>query len=405
MRGSAAPEGEGFPVTKAVVVAGCRTAIGTAFKGSLADVSAVTLGATVVAELVSRTGVSPADIDDLVLAESLQGGGVLGRYIAVELGMSAIPGVALNRHCASGLSAVTTAAADIVAGMQDVVIAGGTHSQSMFPRTSMRDPKTNEFAPWMSASHPDTPTAPAFDMSITVGHNTAVEAGITRADMDEWALESHRKAVAATDDGRLAREIVPLKLDRGDEGTVVFEVDEHPRRTTTADKLASLPVLHPEIDGFAVTAGNSSGLNDAAAALMVMSEQSAAAFGLTPLASITSWSVVGVEPERTGMAPIDAIPRALHRAGRNIGDVDLWEINEAFASVPIAASRALGIDPALVNPVGSGCSLGHPIAASGARMLVSLIHELQRRGGGTGVAAMCAGGGMGAAVLLDVYAA
>ena len=135
---------------------------------------------------------------------------------------------------------------------------------------------------------------------------------------------------------------------------------------------------------------------------MVMSEQSAAAFGLTPLASITSWSVVGVEPERTGMAPIDAIPRALHRAGRNIGDVDLWEINEAFASVPIAAVRALGIDDAIVNPLGSGCSLGHPVAMTGTRMVLTLIHELRRRGGGSAVAAMCAGGGMATALVLDV---
>ena len=392
-------------MSEAVVVAGARTAIGTAYKGSLVNVSAFDLAEAVVNELVARAGLGPADVDDLVLAENLYGGGVIARHVAVSTGLTTVPGMSLNRHCAAGLSAITTAAANIIAGMQQTAIAGGTNSQSTAPRTSWRDPATGEEHKfWISPSHPNTPTAPNLDMSITVGHNTAVEAGLTRADMDQWAFDSHRKARAAIADGRLAAEIVPLKIDRGDEGTVLFEVDEHPRESTL-EKLASLPVLHPEIEGFEVTAASSAGLNDAAAGVVLMSAERAADRGLTPLATVKSWASVGVAPERTGMAPVEAIPKALALAGLSVSDVDLWEINEAFASVPLAATRALGIDPGIVNPVGSGCSLGHPISASGARMVVSLVNELGRRGGGIGVASMCAGGGMGQAVVLEVAGA
>jgi acetyl-CoA C-acetyltransferase len=392
-------------MSEAVIVAGARTAIGTAYKGSLTKVSAFELADAVIGELLSRTGLSGSDIDDLILAENLYGGGVIARNVAVARGLTNVPGMSLNRHCAAGLTAIATGAANIMAGMQQTVIAGGTNSQSTAPKTSWRDPATGESHDfWISPSHPNTPDAPNMDMSLTVGHNTAVEMGITRSDMDEWALESHRKAIAAIDDGRLAGEIVPLKIDRGEEGVTVFEVDEHPRRGGTLEKLASLRSLHPEIEGFEVTAASSAGLNDAAAGVVLMSADLARERGLTPLATVRSWASVGVEPARTGMGPVYAIPKALGLAGLTVGDVDLWEINEAFASVPIAATRALGIDPAIVNPVGSGCSLGHPISASGARMVISLVNELARRGGGIGVAAMCAGGGMGGAVVLDVPA-
>ncbi len=386
-----------------VVVAGCRTAIGTAFKGSLVSVSAFELAEVIVSELVARTGLEPGDVDDVVLGEAMYGGGVIARHAALAAGLTAVPGLALNRHCASSLAAVSTSAANIAAGMQDVVIAGGAYSQSSAPRVSFRDPRTGEVDDsWLSPPQPVSPGVPGRDMSVLVGWGAAAEAGISRVDMDQWALESHRKAVAAIDDGRFAEEIVPLKVSRGDMISV-FEVDEHPRRATTLEKLTSLKPLHPEIDGFSITAGNSSGLNDGAAGLVLMSADRAAAVGHTPLAKIRSWTSVGIEPERTGMAPCEAIPKALARAGgMTVSDVDLWEINEAFASVPMAASRMLGIDPDKINPVGSGCSLGHPIAATGARMTVSLVHELQRRGGGIAVAAMCAAGGMGSALVLEV---
>jgi acetyl-CoA C-acetyltransferase len=329
---------------------------------------------------------------------------VLARYAALEAGLESVPGLAQNRHCASGLSAVQSAAASIMAGMDSAVIAGGVQSSSTSPVEKKRIVGTTDWADWMSPSHPDTPDAPTFDMSITVGWNTAQILGITREEMDAWALGSHERAVAAIDEGRFTHEIVPLKVTTTDGATVVFEVDEHPRRGSTMEKLASLKPLHPEIPDFSITAGNASGINDAAAALVVTSDGFAAEHGLAPLATVRSWASVGVDPYQTGMAPTLAIPKALARAGLGVADVHLWEINEAFAVVPVAACKVLDIDPALVNISGSGCSLGHPIAATGARMLTTLIYDLQRRGGGVGVASMCAGGGMGSAVVIEVAA-
>jgi acetyl-CoA C-acetyltransferase len=197
-------------------------------------------------------------------------------------------------------------------------------------------------------------------------------------------------------------EIVPLQVRRLDGTETLFEVDEHPRRGTTMEKLAGLKPLHPEIPGFSITAGNSSGINDAAAAVLLTSDEVAAARGLEPLAVIRSWAAVGVDPARTGLAPTLAIPKALRRAGLELGDIDLFEINEAFAAMAVASTRVLGIDEEIVNVSGSGVSLGHPVAATGARMVVTLVHELRRRGGGTGVVSMCAGGGMGAAMVVEV---
>ncbi|HMD45590.1 MAG TPA: thiolase family protein, partial [Acidimicrobiales bacterium] len=389
----------------AVIVSACRTAIGTARKGTLTETDAFELGRVVVDESMSRTGLSPADIDDLILGESLYGGGVIGRYVAVEAGLTNVPGLAQNRHCATGLACVQTAAAGIRAGMDDAVIAGGTQSSSTGPVSTKRTPGTDEWVQWMSPSHPDRPDAPAWDMSITVGWNAAQLANVTREEMDAWALHSHEKAIAAIDEGRFRSEIVPMKVTTRDGSVVTFEVDEHPRRNTTMEKLASLAPLHPEIPGFSITPGNSSGINDAASALVITSDSFAAERGLTPMAVIRSWASVGVDPAETGMAPITAIPKALRRAGLSVGDVDLFEINEAFASMCVATTRVLEIDPAIVNPNGSGCSLGHPIAATGARMITTLTYELARRGGGIGVAAMCAGGGMGSATVIEVAGA
>lgn len=220
--------------------------------------------------------------------------------------------------------------------------------------------------------------------------------------MDQWALRSHQKAIAAIDDGRFSDEIVPLKVLQRDGSFTTFDVDEHPRRGTTMEKLASLAPIHPEIEGFSITAGNSAGLNDGAAALTIVSEQLVERLEVAPLAVIRAWANVGVPPAETGLAPTKSIPKALARAGLSLDDVDLYEINEAFASMCVATTQQLGIDPEKVNPNGSGCSLGHPIAMSGARMLVTLVHELRRRGGGIGVAAMCAGGGMSTATVVEV---
>jgi len=390
---------------EAVVVAAARTPIGRANKGSLVDVDAFALAETAVQGALDRSGVDRSDIDDLVLAESLQGGGVIGRYTAVRLGLVHVPGLADNRHCAAGLSAVQIAAGSIRAGMDRVVIAGGTESLSSMPQTRKSIPASaRDHQPWMSPSHPATPDAPPWDMAITVGENTAREVGISRRDADEWAALSHQRAAASVDLGWFDAEVVAVEVTAPDGSIGSFARDEHPRRDTTVHRLGELRPLHPELPGAIITAGNAAGLNDAAAAVVMTGDDYAGAHGLAVLARIVSWANVGVEPARTGMGPVYAIPRALARASLAIGDIDVFEINEAFTPVAVAASRRLGIDPSILNVNGSGCGLGHPIAATGARMVVTMIHELRRRGGGLGCVAMCAGGGMGSALVLEVPA-
>jgi acetyl-CoA C-acetyltransferase len=390
-------------VQDAVIVAACRTAIGTARKGSFVDTDPFDLARHTVSAAVRRSGLAPEVFDEVIMGEALAGGGDIARYAAIEAGLIDVAGTAVNRHCASGLAAVSSAAAGIRAGMDRAVVAGGVQSMSLSPRAARRIPGTDDWDDgWMSPSHPDSFEAPNMDMSITVGWNAAVRAGISREEMDEWALGSHRKAIAAIDEGRFAEEIVPYFARKRDGSQFEFSVDEHPRRDTSLEKLASLKPLHPEIEGFSITAGNSAGMNDGSSSMVLASSDLVDAERLEQLATVRSWASVGVEPVETGLAPIKAIPKALERAGINLGSVRLFEINEAFASVTVASVKSLSIDPDRVNPNGSGCSLGHPIAMTGARMLTTLIYELRRRGGGIGVAAMCAGGGMSSAVVIEV---
>jgi acetyl-CoA acetyltransferase family protein len=389
---------------EAVIVSTARTPVATAYKGSLVDVDALALATRVVAEAVRRAGVDPELVDDVVLGESLYGGGDIARYAATEAGLIGAPGVSHNRHCASGLAAVQTAAASIRAGMDRVMVAGGVQSASTAPRSTRRIPGTDEWEDWMSPSHRDSPEAPNLDMSICVGWNAAVLGDVTREEMDAWALRSHQRAVAAIDAGAFEAEITPVEVTRRDGSAFTFSVDEHPRRDSTMEKLASLKPLHPEIEGFSITAGNASGRNDGAAAMVLTDDATSAELGLEPLAIVRAWASAGVPPAETGIAPTVAIPKALRRAGLQLSDIDLWEINEAFASVSVATAKTLGIDDSLVNVLGSGCSLGHPVAMTGARMVMSLVHELRRRGGGLAVAAMCAGGGMSTALVLEVPA-
>ncbi len=319
-----------------VIVSTARTAIGTAFRGSLNDVDAMELGAHAVAEAVRRSGVDPADVDDVIMGESRYGGGDIARNAAIEAGLINAPGVAVNRHCASALAAIQSGASSISAGMDRVVVAGGSHSPSTAPRSTKRILGTDEWEDWAPPSHRGTPDAPNEDMSISVGWNAAVKAGVSREEMDAWA------------------------------------------------------------------AGNSSGVNDAAAAVVIASRAFCEDYGLSSLAVIRGWASAGVEPRDTGLAPTVVIPKVLERCGLRIGDVSLWEINEAFAAMCVATTRILCIDDDIVNVLGSGCSLGHPTGSTGARMVVTLIHELRRRGGGVGVASMCAGGGMASAMVLEV---
>jgi acetyl-CoA C-acetyltransferase len=388
-------------VTEAVVVASARTPIARARKGSLVNVDAFRLAEIAVGEAVTRSGIESADIDDIILGESVYGGGDIARYIAVTRGLTNVPGVADNRHCASGMSAVQFAAASIRAGMDSVVVAGGTQSSSTAPKTWKAEPG-GEPQPWVSPPAPETPDAPAYDMSITVGENTARELGLTRRDVDEWAVYSQSRAIESIDSGAFEAEIVPVEYRDPDGNARVFAVDEHPRRGVTLETLAELKPIHPELENPTVTAGNASGINDAAAALVLASDEFARAHGLDAMARVVAWANVGIEPARTGMGPILAIPKALDRAGLSLADVDLIEINEAFCSVPVAAIRTLGIDPSIVNVNGSGCSLGHPIATTGARMVVTMVNELRRRGKSIGLLSMCAAGGMGSALVVEV---
>ncbi|OSC39588.1 thiolase family protein [Mycobacterium decipiens] len=376
---------------EAVIVSALRTPIGTARKGTLRDTTAFDLAHHVVSAAAAK--LDSGQIDDVVLGEGLYGGGVVARHAAVTAGLTAVPGLAQNRHCAAGQAAVQSAAASVRAGMDQLLIAGGVASASTSPRARFQ--VDGEWVDWFPPTHPDRPDAPNMDMSITVGWNAAVAAGVTRAEMDAWALRSHRNAIAAIDEGRFVDEIVPIETPHG-----LFSVDEHPRRDTSIEKLAALKPLHPEIEGFSITAGNASGANDGAAVLTIASDR----LGLPTLGRVRSWASVGVDPAATGLAPVEAIPKALARAQLSLSDVDLFEINEAFASMCVATVKMLDLDPDRVNVSGSGCSLGHPVAATGARMLVTLVHELRRRGGGVGVAAMCAGGGMGSATVIEVPA-
>jgi len=382
-------------VPEAVIVSALRTPIGTARKGTLRDTTALDLAHHVVSEAAAN--LDSAQVDDVILGEGLYGGGVLARHAAITAGLAQVPGLANNRHCAAGQAAVQTAAASVRAGMDELIIAGGVNSASTTPRSMLQ--VNGEWVGWFPPTHPDRPDAPNMDMSITVGWNAAVKAGVSREEMDAWALRSHRNAIAAIDEGRFKEEIVPIETPHG-----LFSVDEHPRRDTSMEKLASLKPLHPEIEGFSITAGNACGSNDGAAVLAIASDRLGDQLGLPALGRVLSWASVGVDPAITGLAPVEAIPKALARAKLSISDVDLFEINEAFASMCVATIKLLDLDPDRVNVSGSGCSLGHPVAATGARMLVTLVHELRRRGGGIGVAAMCAGGGMGSATVIEVPA-
>lgn len=390
-------------MTEAVIVSACRSAIGTAFRGTLVDTDPFEMAKLTVAEAVARSGLDPQLVDDVILGEALAGGGDIARHAAIEAGLVSVPGVAVNRHCASGLAGANMAAASILAGMDRAVVAGGVQSSSLMAVSSRRVPGGDDWSErWLSPSHPETPEAPGADMSITVGWNTARLAGVSRKSMDEWAYHSHRKAIAAIDAGRFVDEIVPIDVVRRDGTRVTFAVDEHPRRDTSVEKLAALKPLHPEIEGFSITAGNAAGVNDASGALVIASSDLVVGERIPRLGTIRAWASVGVPPVETGLAPVRAIPKALARAGLELEDVALFEINEAFASMCVATVQQLGIDPDRVNPNGSGCSLGHPIAMTGSRMLTTLVHELRRRGGGIGVAAMCAGGGMGSATVIEV---
>ena len=382
--------------TDVVIVSAVRTPIATAYKGSLVGVDAYELARVAISAAVERSGVDPAKIEDIGFGESMQGGGNLGRHAAIAAGLTNLPGVATQRWCASGMAGTQWIAANIAAGMIDCGLGGGAESMSTAPAGSKPGPD-GQPAMWLPPANPDDPDAPTFNMAHTVGDNTARMAGVTREEADEWAYRSHMDAVRAIDEGRFDNEIVPVALPGGGE----FSVDEHPRRNSSLEKLASLPILNPMLEGAITTAGNASGLNDAAAALVLCSREFAEANGLKPLAAVRGWASAALSAPETGLSPSVALPKALEKAGIGIDQLASVEINEAFASVTVAATKTLGLDRDIVNVNGSGCSLGHPIACTGARMIVTMINELERSGGQYGAVAMCAAGGMGSATVIE----
>ncbi|MEI2638320.1 MAG: thiolase family protein [Microthrixaceae bacterium] len=382
--------------TDVVIVAAARTPIATAYKGSLAGVDAFSLAEVSLRAVVERAGIPVEDIEDMGFGESFQGGGNIGRNAAVRLGFNNVPGVATQRWCASGMAGTQWVAANIAAGMINVGIGGGVESMSTSPGTSRPGPD-GQPAFWLSPANEETEDAPPFNTAKGVGDNAARMAGVSREEADEWAFRSHMNAVRAIDEGRFKNEIVPVALPGGGE----FLVDEHPRRNSTLEKLASLPLLNPLDDGATTTAGNSSGLNDASAALMLVSSDYAKAHGLKPLGIIRGWASAALTPAQTGLSPSVAITKALDKAGITQDAIQSWEINEAFASVTVAAIKRLGLDPETVNVNGSGCSLGHPIGCTGARMIVTMVNELERTDAQYGAVAMCAAGGMGSATIIE----
>jgi acetyl-CoA C-acetyltransferase len=387
----------------AVVVAATRTPIARSGRG-LAALSLQEIGTATVGAVVDRSGIDPEHIDDLILGEVLQGGGCTARYVALALGLPIdTPGVAVQRQCATGMMAVQDAAAQIRSSMATVIVAGGIESMTRSPLQFEKSPfPFGGVERYVPPSHPNTADAPNMNMLITVGENTANECGITREEQDEWSYHSNLRAAAAADDGRFAEEIVPVTVpgSRGD--TVTFATDEHPRRDTTLEKLAALRVLTGP--NGTITAGNSSGIADGGAAMVIVDREYADSHSLEVLAVVRSWASSGIEPARTGLAPTVCVPRALELGGLGLADVDLVEINEAFASMSVACSRKLGFPHDIVNVNGGAVGIGHPVGASGTRILVTLIHELRRRGGGIGVGTLCAGGGMGSATVLEVPA-
>ncbi|CAM3853032.1 acetyl-CoA C-acetyltransferase [Deinococcus frigens] len=382
-----------------VIVAARRTPIGS-FLGGLKDVSAAELG--VAAARAVAGGLPESDIADVIVGNVLQAG--VGMNVARQVALGAgladhVPGLTVNRVCGSGLQAIISAAQGLKSGDGKLYLAGGTESMSRAPYLL---PRAREGYRLGHAAALDsilseglTDVFNDYHMGITA-ENIAVQWGITREEQDAFALESQNRAAAALEGGHFAEELVSVEVP-GRKGPTTFGTDEYPR-ATSAEALAKLRPAFKK--GGTVTAGNASGLNDGAAMLAVTTEDYARANGLSILAEISGYAAIGVDPKVMGIGPAKAVPAALERAGLTLADVDLLELNEAFAAQSLAVVRDLGADPAKVNITGGAIALGHPIGASGARVLVTLIHALRRTGKETGVASLCIGGGMGIAVVV-----
>ncbi|MBN2501465.1 MAG: thiolase family protein [Anaerolineales bacterium] len=386
-----------------VIVAARRTAVGKAKKGALATVRPDELAAAVIQDILQRTPqLDPADVEDVILGcafpEGEQGLNMARTVILRSDLPVSVPGQTVNRFCSSGVQTIAQGAMAILSGFQDIVIAGGVESMSMVPMTG------NKYAPNPKSVH-DNPEENV-SMGITA-ENVADEYHVSREDQDEFAYRSHMKASKALEKGVFDKEIVPIEVEVVEVGadgkvhkhTYVHKVDEGVRADTSAEALGKLRPAFKQTG--TVTAGNSSQMNDGAAAVLLMSRAKAAELGLKPLARFVAYAVGGVRPEVMGIGPTAAVPKALEKAGLTLDDIDLIELNEAFASQSLAVIRELGLDEEKVNVNGGAIALGHPLGATGAKLTVQLLHELKRRGGKYGMVTMCIGGGMGAAAIFE----
>lgn len=388
----------------AVIVAAKRTAIGT-FGGSLASVPAHELGAAVIRTLLSDTGVPPEQVDEVILGQVLTAGCGQNpaRQAAVAAGLPhGVPALTINKVCGSGLKAVHLAAQAIRCGDAEIVIAGGQENMSLAPHVLPKSRDGQKMGDWklIDSMIVDGLWDAFNDYHMgTTAENVAAKYGIDRNEQDTFAATTQQKAESALGEDRFASEIVPVEIPQRKGDPLVFARDEFPRAGTTADGLAKLRPAFSK-DG-SVTAGNASGLNDGAAAVIVMSESKAKELGLTPLARIRAGASAGVDPAIMGTGPIPATRRCLEKAGWQVPELDLVEANEAFAAQAISVNRDLGWDPAKVNVNGGAIALGHPIGASGARILVTLLHEMGRRDARKGLATLCIGGGQGVALAVE----
>jgi acetyl-CoA C-acetyltransferase len=388
-----------------VIASAVRTPIGK-FGGSLKDVPARKLGAIVIKEALNRAGVDPAAVDEVIMGCVLQGG--LGQNVSRQMSLDAglpveVPTFTINKVCGSGLRAVELAAQIIKAGDADIIVAGGAENMSatayampaarwgarMFD-TKMVDMMVNDGL-WDAFN--------GYHMGITA-ENVAEQWGLTREQLDEFSVISQQRAEAAVDSGRFDDEIVPVTIPQRKGDPIVFSRDEHLTRGSSMEKVAKLKPAFKK-DGGVVTAANASGINDSGAAVVVMSAEKAEELGIKPLCKIVSYASGGVDPSIMGVGPVPATRKALDKAGLKIEDIDLVEANEAFAAQSLAVRKELGLDPEKTNVNGGAIALGHPIGASGCRILVTLIYEMMKRDSKRGLATLCIGGGMGTSLIVE----
>ena len=389
-----------------VIVGAARTAIGT-FGGSLKGVPARKLGAICIKEALNRAGVKPEQVDEVIMGDVLQGG--LGQNVARQMSLDAglpveVPAMTINKVCGSGLRAVELAAQIIKAGDADIIVAGGAENMSA---TAYAVPGARWGQRMFDGKLVDMMVNDGlwdvfnnYHMGITA-ENVAEQWGLTREDLDEFSLASQQKAEAAIKGGKFKDEIVPVEIPQRKGDPIIFDTDEHPKFGSTIEKMAKLKPAFKK-DGGVVTAANASGINDSGAAVVVMSADKAAELGLKPLVKIVSYASGGVDPSIMGVGPVPASNKALEKAGLTIADMDLYEANEAFAAQSLAVGKELGFDKEKLNVNGGAIALGHPIGASGCRILITLIYEMLRRPEAKkGLATLCIGGGMGTAVIVE----